>query len=181
MLKDWFDVSDRTIQEEGGYSNDPKDPGGETNWGISKRQYPLEDIKNLTRAEALRLYYNDYWQKPGIAQLPIELAFQVFDCGVNIGTSTSVRLLQGVVGVPADGQVGPQTRAAVSALPLGVVILGFLAARQFYYLNSAGWVTYGKGWTSRVAQCTRWASEDLLALKAPVQPSTVGLMKPSGP
>lgn len=161
MLKDWFDIIDRTLQEEGGYSNDPKDPGGETNWGISKRAYPDEDIKGMTRAEAVRLYYNDYWQKPGIAALPLELAFQVFDAGVNSGVTVAVRLLQGVVGVPADGQVGPQTRAAVSALPLGVVILGFLAARERRYLNSHDWETYGKGWISRCAQCLQWASEDL--------------------
>ena len=167
MLKDWFDVIDRTLQEEGGYSNDPKDPGGETNWGISKRAYPLEDIKNLTRPEAVRLYYNDFWQAPGIAQLPIELAFQVFDCGVNVGTTMAVRMLQSVVGVPADGQVGPQTRAAVSALPLAVVILGFLSLRQGFYLNSHNWETFGKGWTARVAQCAKWASEDLR--QSPIQ------------
>jgi lysozyme family protein len=169
MLKNWFDVVDRTLGEEGGYSNDPKDPGGETNWGISKRQFPDEDIKNLTRAEAVRLYYNYYWQAPGIAALPLELAFQVFDCGVNIGAVSAVRMLQNVIGVPADGQVGPQTRAAVSALPLAVVILGFLAARERGYLNSHNWDSFGKGWISRHAQCVQWASEDLKV--GPVLPS----------
>ena len=172
MLKDWFDVVDRSIQEEGGYVNNPKDPGGETKFGISKRSYPNEDIQNMTRAEAVRLYYNDFWQAPGIAALPIELAFQVFDCGVNIGAASAVRMLQNVVGVPADGQVGPQTRGAVSALPLGVVLLGLLAARERFYVNAHGWETFGKGWASRLAQCLQWASQDLLARTAPLQPST---------
>jgi len=171
MLKDWFDVVERSIQEEGGYSNDPKDPGGETNWGISKRAFPDEDIKGMTRAEAVRIYYNYYWQAPGIAALPIELAFQVFDAGINLGTTTAIRMLQSVVGVPADGQVGPQTRAAVSALPLAVVLLGLLAARERFYVNAHNWDLYGKGWISRHAQCLQWASEDLR--RGVLQPSTL--------
>ena len=169
MLKDWFDVVDRSIQEEGGYVNDPKDPGGETQWGISKRAFPDEDIKNMTRAEAIRLYYNYYWQAPGFASLPIELGFQLFDAGINIGTGEAVKMLQTVVGMTPDGQMGPQTRAAVASMPLAAVIAGFLAARGHFYIASHDWNSFGKGWCSRTFQCLQWASEDLKALKAPLQ------------
>src|SRR6266700_2325053 len=51
------------LVDEGGYSNDPDDPGGETNYGIDKRSHPDVDIKNLTEAQAIDIYYTDYWQK----------------------------------------------------------------------------------------------------------------------
>ena len=52
-----------TLDHEGGYVNDPTDPGGETNYGISKRAYPKIDIKALTKHEAVKIYYKDYWVK----------------------------------------------------------------------------------------------------------------------
>ena len=55
----------RLMGHEGGYSNDPLDPGGETNWGISKRSYPNVDITNLTRAEAKVIYREDFWKVIG--------------------------------------------------------------------------------------------------------------------
>ena len=63
----------QALIDEGGYVNDPADPGGETNMGISKRSYPHEDIKNLTRDRAIDLYYRDYWVGPGIDSEPQEL------------------------------------------------------------------------------------------------------------
>lgn len=64
---------------EGGYVNDPRDPGGETKFGISKRSYPREDIKALTRDRAITIYKRDYWDKPGCDKLPPKLAVALFD------------------------------------------------------------------------------------------------------
>ena len=60
----------RILGHEGGYVNDPQDPGGETNWGISKRSYPGEDIKNLTLDQAAAIYRRDYWDMARAGDLP---------------------------------------------------------------------------------------------------------------
>lgn len=74
-----------------GYVNDEHDPGGETKYGISKKAYPKEDIKNLTLDAALALYYRDYWY---LAKgLPFPLNVCVLDCAVNQGTKMASRFL----------------------------------------------------------------------------------------
>ena len=79
----------RTRVNEGGYVNHPNDRGGATNYGISSRIYPNEDIKNMTRERADAIYYRDYWLKPKIDQLPDEFAEIVFDDGVVQGAADS--------------------------------------------------------------------------------------------
>lgn len=74
-----------------GYVNDPNDPGGETKYGISKRAYPLEDIKNLTLGRALTLYYRDYWYVARSESFPLNVC--VLDCAVNNGTKTAKQFL----------------------------------------------------------------------------------------
>ncbi len=71
---------DRVLSHEGGYSNDPQDPGGETQWGISKRAHPDVNIKALTRAQAIDIYRADYWDKIKGDQLPAGIAFQPGRC-----------------------------------------------------------------------------------------------------
>lgn len=82
------------LRTDGGYTNDPRDPGGETKWGISKRYHPNEDIKNLTLERALEIYRKEYWDvyKAKTPSLDLDscnadLAVSVFDCGVNCGVS----------------------------------------------------------------------------------------------
>jgi lysozyme family protein len=70
---------------EGGYVNDPQDPGGETKYGISRRRYPNEDIRNLTLDRAKFLYQRDYWNTQGCDKLEWTEALLVFDCAVNGG------------------------------------------------------------------------------------------------
>lgn len=79
---------------EGGYSNDKNDPGGETNFGISKRAYPNEDIKNMTRDRAEKIYYENYWIKSGCDKLPEPLNIVVFDTAVNMGRSRAKKFLK---------------------------------------------------------------------------------------
>ena len=73
------------LKWEGGYSNDPNDPGGETNFGICKKWYPFEDIKNMTRARAAKIYYENYWLKAGCDELPFPWDIIIFDTSVNMG------------------------------------------------------------------------------------------------
>lgn len=78
---------------EGEYSNDPDDPGRETKWGISKRAYPHLVIKNVSLADAKRIYLEDYWIKAGCDNLPSPLDICVFDCAVNQGVARAVHIL----------------------------------------------------------------------------------------
>jgi len=85
----------KTLAHEGGakYTNDPTDRGGETKYGISKRSYPQEDIKNLTEERAKELYKRDYWDRIRGDDIKDEaIAFNIFDCAVNMGVRTASRL-----------------------------------------------------------------------------------------
>jgi lysozyme family protein len=88
----------RVLEFEGGYSNDPRDAGGETKYGISKRSYPNLDIRNLTLDGAKLIYYRDFWEPQSYRDFEsVELAEKVFDLSVNVGTSKAHLLLQGVL------------------------------------------------------------------------------------
>lgn len=106
------EILEFTLKEEGGYVNDPADPGGETNFGISKRSYPDLDIKNLTRSMAVDIYKRDYWVAPHFNLLPRSWAFACFDTGVNAGQGSATKFLQEVLGIKVDGIVGPRTTGA---------------------------------------------------------------------
>src|SRR5207244_1797640 len=84
----------RVLGDEGGYADNPSDPGGETKFGISKREYPQLDIAALTRADAIAIYYRDWWQRYRYSELPGPIAAKVFDLAVNIGPAHAVRCLQ---------------------------------------------------------------------------------------
>lgn len=141
------------IGHEGGYVNDPRDPGGETKYGISKRAYPSEDIANLTLDRAKFLYKRDYWDAVDAESIPGVARLMVFDCAVNCGVTTAKKLLQRAVGTKDDGIIGAKTRAAISnTTDIAMKFAGFWLQ---YYTDLPGWPTYGKGWTRRVANDLR--------------------------
>src|SRR3972149_3920166 len=113
----WKEEIERTLEHEGGYVNDPHDPGGETQFGISKRRYPHLDIKNLTLDVACHLYKKDYYDVLRCEQFTSgQVRWKVFDIGVNMGVRTAAKLLQMAVLVTADGIIGPATIAATNAM-----------------------------------------------------------------
>jgi lysozyme family protein len=79
---------------EGGYSDDKNDPGGETKFGIPKRNHPDLDIKNLTVNQATQIYRDEYWFKCGCDDLPWPMDLIVFDTSVNLGVSRALVLIQ---------------------------------------------------------------------------------------
>ena len=87
MDKEFEEAIKFTLKIEGGYSNDPNDPGGETNYGISKRSYPNEDIKSMTPERAKKIYYENYWLKAGCDKLPAPWNLMVLDAAVHHGVS----------------------------------------------------------------------------------------------
>jgi lysozyme family protein len=82
------------MQWEGGYSHDPDDPGGETNFGISKRAHPDVDIKNLTRGFAMTIYKTEYWFTCNCQSKPWPWDLILFDTAVNLGTKRALVMFQ---------------------------------------------------------------------------------------
>ena len=142
---------ERVLTHEGGYVNDPRDPGQETRWGISKRAYPQVDIRNLTRAQAVDIYRRDFWQRVRGDELPREFAFQALDAAVNHGIGNAVRWMQRAAGVADDGVIGPVTLAAVQRAQAADLVLRFNAERLRFYAKLTTFSTFGRGWVNRVA------------------------------
>lgn len=150
----------RILSHEGGYVNDPRDRGGETKWGISKRAYPNLNIATLTREDAIEIYRRDYWNRMQGEHLPDEVAFQVLDAAVNHGIGNAIRFLQRAVGTADDGFVGPNTLARVRSTSPTDVVLRFNAERLDFYTRLSTWPAFGKGWARRISENLRHASQD---------------------
>lgn len=141
------------LGNEGGYSNHPADPGGETMWGITKRVAvangytgPMRDLPLETaRAIAKRKYWDVY----RCDELPDAVAFQVLDAAYNGGYP--VKWLQLSVGERPDGKLGPKTMAAVQATDPAKIVMKFLAYRLMYMTALKTWPTFGRGWANRIA------------------------------
>ena len=119
MLTTFDEIIGLTLEHEGGYVHDPKDLGGETNFGIAKRFYPDVDIKNLTKESAKEIYRTDYWNKNKVDDLPDDLKHIFFDMCVNQGRGTAVKILQRAINgkggdISVDGGFGPGTKAALA-------------------------------------------------------------------
>lgn len=112
------------LEREGGYVNNPNDPGGETKYGISKRSYPTEDIKNLTPQRAAFLYERDFWNPFRLGEVNDEsIAAKMLDMAVNMGPITMVQRVQRalnyiLVGTPVtvDGHIGPMTLGYINGM-----------------------------------------------------------------
>lgn len=142
---------ERLLGHEGGYVNNPADPGGETNFGVSKRSYPAEDIKGMTLARAKAIYRRDFWEQSGCDTLPKRIRFLMFDAGVNSGPKVAIKLLQRAVGEVEDGILGPKTLKAAQSHPAAALVAKLSAHRLLFLTALPTWPTFGKGWARRVA------------------------------
>ena len=110
------------LHHEGGYVNHPKDPGGETNLGVTKRVYEefggTKDMKDLTVEDVAPIYKKGYWDKMKGDDLPLGLDLCVFDFGVNAGPGRAAKYLQTMIGTVADGGIGPNTLNAIQNISL---------------------------------------------------------------
>lgn len=156
-----FDTAfDRLMGHEGGYVNNPADPGGETNWGISKRSYPDVDIKNLTRDQAKSIYRRDFWDRGQMEQFDPAIAYQTFDFAVNSGIETAIRKLQAAAGVADDGHIGPVTVAAIKNRGVNDMLMLLTAERIDYQAKLKNGDTFWRGWMRRNAENLRYAATD---------------------
>ena len=136
------------LRNEGGYVNDPDDPGGETKYGISHRAFPELDIKHLTIEEAKEIYYDHYWLPLLEGLEDVNAALQIFDMGVNAGLKRAVRIAQKCSGAYEDGIMGVATTIAINATENFVD--KYQVARIKFYGSLPGAGKYLKGWTKRV-------------------------------
>jgi lysozyme family protein len=145
---------DYLMLHEGGYVNDPKDAGGETKFGISKRSYPHLDIKNLTRDQAMQIYFVDFWSKGAYEKINDEnLAVKLFDLAVNVGISHANRLIQRAlrstgITVVEDGIVGAITLAAINKSD-ATDLLAALKSEAAGYYRLIAQKEFITGWLNR--------------------------------
>ena len=162
-MSDFDKAFDLLIGNEGGYVNDPKDPGGETNWGIT-RTVAVDNgyagsMRLMPKETAKQIYKKMYWDKLQCDQLPFVVAFQLFDAGVNHGNSQAVKFLQRALSVVDDGVIGAKTIAAVSKLEDLQIVMLFNAERIEFYAALKTFSTFGKGWVRRVASNLKLAAK----------------------
>lgn len=158
-MADFAPVIAFSLQQEGGFSNNPADSGGPTNLGITlatlshwrARVCSIDDVRELTKAEATSIYAARYWTPICGTSLPAGIDLMTFDFGVNAGMGRSVKMLQMIIGVVQDGIVGPITLAATEcSLPvLRSRIANLASLQEAYYHALSDFPTFGKGWTAR--------------------------------
>jgi len=151
-----------TLGAEGGYTNNPADPGNwtggvvghwelrGTKFGISAAAYPKLDIANLTEAMAEEIYRRDYWTQLHAEALPLPIALVAFDAAVNAGPHRAILWLQQAAGQELDGVIGEATGAALCAGNPVMMAREALVRRLDFYTRLPAWANFGLGWTRRV-------------------------------
>ena len=157
------------LKHEGGYANNPKDPGGMTNLGVTKRVWeeyvgrPVDEatMRGLTPDMVAPLYKKNYWDVCHCDDLPDGVDYAVFDLAVNSGTRRAAKMLQKAAGVADDGAIGPATMKAVSECNPHDLALDICELRLAFLQALPTWDTFGKGWGRRVAEVEKTASSML--------------------
>lgn len=167
-MRDNFEIAlHALLKHEGGFVNDPRDPGGMTNLGVTKRVWEEfvgrdvdeSEMRALTPKAVAPLYKKRYWDSVHGDDLPSGVDLCVFDCAVNSGPGQSARFLQRAVGVDPDGSIGPRTLVAVQAADPHDIIDKFTMIREAFLKGLPTFVHFGKGWLVRTAAVERQASE----------------------
>jgi len=146
------------LKHEGGYVDHPADPGGATNRGITLatlstwrgRPVTKAEVKALTETEAAAIYRANYWNVVKGDDLPRGVDLAVFDFAVNSGPARAAKHLQALVGVDADGVIGPKTLAAIRSTKPSDLIRKLTRSRLAFLSGLPTWPTFGKGWRARV-------------------------------
>ncbi|SFQ80088.1 Lysozyme family protein [Nitratireductor indicus] len=174
------------LKHEGGWADNPKDPGGATMKGVTlatfrryvKADATKADLRAISDEQVATVYYRHYWAAVNAQALPSGIDYAVFDFAVNSGPARAARYLQSIAGVSVDGRVGPQTIEAVSAMDAAKVINRLCDARMSFLRKLKHWPTFGNGWTRRVDDVRR----DALAMVGqPADVKEVTVTKPVVP
>ena len=158
------------LSDEGGFVNDPSDSGGATNLGVTFKAWSAwigrpateREIRALSPAVVAPFYLAEYWTACSCDALPAGLAYLIFDTAANEGPERARMFLQRVLGVVADGDIGPKTLLALRGCDPPTVIRGVCASREAHYRSLATVPRFGKGWLNRLgkvqARALFWAT-----------------------
>jgi lysozyme family protein len=157
-MNDFKECLALVLKSEGGYVDDPRDSGGMTNLGVTKRS--LEEwlghdvdekfMRKLTPEMVEPFYEQKYWRPSYAGVLPRGLDYLVFSMAINAGPGRSVKLLQQSIGCVPDGVIGPKTRELISSSNCATLINKFSETRREYYRALKTFPVFGKGWLARV-------------------------------
>jgi|TARA_R100000908_G_scaffold64377_1_gene48118 lysozyme family protein len=157
MKENYQKCLEKILHHEGGYVNHPRDPGGETNLGVTKRVYEEwggnKNMRDLTVEDVAPIYKTNYWLRAKCHQLPSGLDLAVFDWSVNSGVGRAAKKLQKMIGTVADGGIGPNTLRTLDEYiehhGLEQTIKNYRNIRQAFYESLSTFETFGRGWTRR--------------------------------
>jgi len=160
MKENFLSSLSHVLKSEGGFVNNPKDPGGMTNLGCTKAVWeeyvghPVSeaDMRALTPELVYPLYKRKYWDKVAGDDLPSGLDYAVFDAAINSGAGRAAKWLQEVLGVTADGSIGKGTLAAVASMETQDLIAKYNDKRLQFLESLPTFSTFGKGWSRRVSE-----------------------------
>jgi len=164
------------LMSEGGYVNNPRDPGGATNLGITQQTLSgwlghaasVADVQALTQAQVEPIYQADYYNAAHCHQLATGIDLMIFDEAVNQGVGRAIRTLQQAAGVAADGFFGPATLAAAQALVPATAIASIYGIRAAFYRGLGDFGVFGVGWMARLNR----TQADALAMAAAASAGT---------
>jgi lysozyme family protein len=172
MKSTYLEAIDHILKDEGGYTNDAADPGGPTNWGITiedarhywKPEATAEDVKEMPQHVAEDIYQHHYADPLRYDDLPEGVDYAVLDYGVNSGINRAARVLQSIVGVKQDGEIGPKTIAACKRMDSDKIINAIYNERIDFLKSLHTWHVFGKGWLDRCVR-GRVFAHDLITPK----------------
>ena len=147
---------DLVLKSEGGWVNNPADPGGETNLGVTKKVWEewvghdVKTMKGLTPADVAPMYQAKYWMACYANQLPVGVDYMAFDAAMNMGPGRAVKLLQEAMGCVPDGVIGPRTMQLIAQKDPQDVVNAYSNRKTSFYESLPTFATFGKGWLKRV-------------------------------
>lgn len=153
--------------KSGGYTKDPKDLGGETKWGISKRSHPALNIKGLTFLDAVNIYKNEYWNDKYDYITDTALAFKLFDMGVLKGPNSAIKVAQKAIKkcgktIKVDGVFGNITLAALNDCDATILYNTYIEMLKGNFvlitLLRPSQKKYLKGWLRRLTY--KWSTNE---------------------
>lgn len=158
--ENWDDAFKAVLKHEGGFVNHPRDPGGMTNLGVTKRAWEEytgheadeAEMRSLTPDLVKPFYKSRYWDKIKGDDLPSGVDYAAYDLAVNSGPARAAKYLQQIAGVTVDGAIGPKSLAAINVVPADEMIDALCGMRMDFLKALPTFDVFGKGWTRRVAE-----------------------------
>jgi lysozyme family protein len=158
MKENWDDCFAMVIKSEGGFVDNPKDPGGMTNLGVTRsaweaylgRDVSEDDMRSLTPDRVKPFYKAMYWDRIKGDSLPAGIDYAAYDFAVNSGPYKAARFLQEIAGVVIDGVIGPKSLEAIQACDAKETADAICDMRMDFLKGLSTFDTFGKGWTTRV-------------------------------